>query len=87
MELLSTSSVTFASCFSLSIRHPVFFLANLNLNEKLSVVERRLDDFTVEDAASALWALGALGYTVSLKVNAVAIQVYTVFFFFVRWSL
>ncbi|CAM9946239.1 unnamed protein product, partial [Ectocarpus sp. 4 AP-2014] len=33
----------------------------------LSVVERRLDEFTVEEAASALWALGALGYTVSLK--------------------
>ena len=31
-------------------------------------MERRLDDFTVEDAASALWGLGALGYTVCLKV-------------------
>lgn len=35
---------------------------------QLSVVERRLDDFAIEDAAGALWALAALGYTVSLKV-------------------
>jgi len=33
------------------------------------VVERRLDEFSMEEAASALWALGALGYTVSLKVR------------------
>lgn len=38
------------------------------VGSQLSVVERRLDEFTVEEAASALWALGALGYTVSLKV-------------------
>lgn len=36
---------------------------------QLSVLERRLDEFSVEEAASALWALGALGYTVSLKVS------------------
>ena len=36
--------------------------------KQLSVVERRLDEFSVEDAASALWGLGALGYTVCLKV-------------------
>lgn len=36
-------------------------------------MERRLDDFSVEDAASALWALGALGYNVSLKVLCLSI--------------
>lgn len=52
--------------------HPPPFplsLPSRPMSSKLSVVERRLNDFSVEDATNALWALGALGYTVSLKVR------------------
>lgn len=54
---------------------PFLFLIPPVPRWKLSVVERRLNDFSVEDATSALWALGALGYTVSLKVLAALVVV------------
>lgn len=48
-------------------------VAHTTAPKQLSVVERRLDEFSVEEAASSLWALGALGYTVSLKARVVVL--------------
>ncbi|CAM9550386.1 unnamed protein product [Sphacelaria rigidula] len=61
-ELPPSSVASLAWAFA-KMGHPSCEL----MERVLSVVERRLDEFTAEDAASALWALGSLGYTVSLK--------------------